>query len=192
MKGWMNVTFALSPVADGERWPVPLPARMDGATYDYHQGVHVLTIVHPGLPRELLDLAADGQWRFGLYEHPKALFMLYENDIWDWGEAPYSWHRVPINLRPEAINLGPDDRIGMIIALVDGTTGRLSRSRSILLSPSFGRELHSAIRRQKEEVITTSDHDAAIAETFRRFPTADGMSRAASARCVIAAGGGFE
>ena len=181
--------FTIPPVAEGQPWPVPVSHVTGHGMYGSDGAHHTLIIVHKPMSRRQLDRAADGRWHFGIYEHPDAIFFLYENEIWEWNDAPFCWCLVPPELATDRGAVGPQDGIGLAVALVDGASGKLSRWRMAMLSPSFARALHAAIDRQKMRNITVTQHDAAIRETYRRFPTADGLIRRAAARCTVTAKG---
>lgn len=179
-------------VGPGGPWNPGVVRYPEGAHYNYAGGAHALTVFHTPLPGPHVKAAMQGNWRFALYEDPNALFVLFDNDIWHWAEAPFCWHRLPVTLRAtsDQIDLDPADEMSILVSLVDRTTGRLTAWQNFTLPANFSAALHDAIKRQAATVITDAEHDAAIARTFRRFVTADGMAEVATAQCTVNHRGG--
>ena len=155
--------------------------------YNYRQGGHEL-ILFMGSPteQEIDALNADHPAEFALYVEGPVIFLLSKFGYENWGDAPYTWWRVPADQRtipnPEPTS---QERAILTAMVVDAETGIIaSRIRACTWSPEFTSAIHQAIRKQAKSAYDPATYDKAVDRAYRRHPTTESMLAVAIARCI--------
>lgn len=167
----------------GEPYPAldfPQPERGE---YNFYEAGHELRLLWNDPTENEVAAVRQGPTRFAFVVRGPVIFFLFRFGDMPWSDAPYSVHLVPEDRRGELPeNTSADHRALLQVHLVGARSGVVAALRAVSLSPNFTRALETAIRRQAAEPFPgQSAYDAAIAETYRRFPSSAAMAKAARA-----------
>lgn len=160
----------------------------EGSRYVYRQGGHELLLTMATPSRAEVEAARVGESEFALFTEGPLLVLLYRfgrpGEGIPWGDAPYSWHLLPAEVRdlPSA-DLEAGKRALIHVTLVDAATGLIRSLRLVSLSPELTRELHAAIRAQAAAPWPPAGgYDAALNALYARHPTTESLLAAARGR----------
>lgn len=99
-----------------------------------------------------------------------------------WGDAFYTWHKVPAEQQIPAAVLTGQQRVILQVILIAADTGIVKAARAVTLSPEFSQLLHEAIRAQAAAPFPT-DYDRQTRALLNRYTTEQLLAQA-RARCI--------
>lgn len=167
----------------GRRYPLaggfPVP---EGAEFNYTAAGLTLRVFTPDATGREVKAVRAGEARFALaVEGPAIFFLARFGDALDWGDAPFNVHLV--DERWQRTTLATPDtgdlRNILGVHLVDARSGELKALRLVGLPTPFTDEFEMALR---EQVVAgwcgDAEYEAALAEIYRRYSSADLARRA--------------
>ena len=152
--------------------------------YSFRRGEHELLLCFSTLREDEIDAVRDGQAEFGLLIYGLVIFLLYRfAEAIAWGDAPYSWHRVPPKQRqlPE-ISKKAGIRAVLSVVLVDADRNVVRALRRGMLSPDFTRALNAAIADQATAPWNPEIFETHLRSAYQSWPTVPQMLNHAIAR----------
>ncbi len=172
------------------RWP-------EGARYTYRGSQHELILFFRQPSAREVRAVGQGRAEFALVAEGPLLVLLYQfrpppehlgappSVVIPWSEAPYTWHRVPLDERtlPEPAT-DPEQRALLTLLLVDADTGIIRALRALTFSPAFSAELEEAIREQAQLPYDAATYERLQAGLEARYPSTEALLAVARARCV--------
>lgn len=165
------------------QWP-------EGSEYNYIGGCHSLGLfVARPTPKEILGVQR-APMEFALTVEGDVIFLLWKiQGAFPWCDAPYSWHKVPLEHRtlPATLPPGMEKRRYEIlqIVLIDATTGILKAMRAVVLPPQLMAALNAAITAQSQRPFDRADYDLQEAELYRKYPTPKALLDRAQIHCRV-------
>ncbi|RYZ90177.1 MAG: hypothetical protein EOP06_08260 [Proteobacteria bacterium] len=102
--------------------------------------------------------------------------------------GPYSWHLVPMQLRPKLENMGglaqsSHARAVFQVTVVDSLSNTVQAIRFVTLSSEFTAAFHKTVSEQARQDFNSADYRNHLAATCRKYTTKQ-LFRMASVRCV--------
>ena len=159
------------------RWP-------EAVEYNWYDGGHELRMFYARPSVREIAAVRKGRAEFGLFRTVRAVFLLARFGDMNWMDAPYSYHLLPADRRPDLnVELDPETRFLCQILLIDASTGILHVLRGVTFSPEFSRELLDAVRAQAQAGFSTRNYDEEINRVYASNTT-DQLVRSAWIRCV--------
>ncbi len=141
--------------------------------YSFCRGQDELLLCFQQLSEDEIDAVLYGKAEFGLLIYGLVIFLLYRfGEAITWGDAPYSWHRVPPEQRqlPEMPKTG-EIRALLNVVLVDADRNVVRALRRGMLSPDFTRALYAAIADQAAGPWNPENFDAHLRSAYQSWPT---------------------
>jgi hypothetical protein len=145
--------------------------------YSFRRGQHELLLCFQQLSEDEIDAVRSvryGKAEFGLLIYGLVIFLLYRfGEAIAWGDAPYSWHRLPAEHRqlpetpPETSKIGTP----LSVVLVDADRNLVRAIRRRVLSPDFTRALHAAIAAQAAGPWSPENFEAHLRSAYESWPT---------------------
>ncbi|OFV96787.1 MAG: hypothetical protein A3H28_13750 [Acidobacteria bacterium RIFCSPLOWO2_02_FULL_61_28] len=165
-------------IAGRRRWP-------EAVYYSYHRGGHWLRVFFHSLSVSEVEEVETGECDFALAVDGPIIFLLYRfGDTSRWQHASYSWHVVPERERKLPKPGTVESRAFLSVILVAAQSGMVRAVRRFSVSREFTQALHAAIRDQAASPWPgRAAYDAALADTYRRYPTSTDLLSLALARC---------
>ena len=162
----------------------PEPALPEGAMFDFDGNGPTLHIrlARPS-PQEIADIRR-GPCEFGLLPLGPILFLLSKFGTQDWMDAPYSIQMLPPRARVLPEEYRPGLHYALAAIILDTNTQSQRGARFVTFSAEFSERLHVEVQGQLKYPLSRGAYDAAIADAYRRFPTAESMVSYAVARTV--------
>ena len=155
----------------------------EATEYNYYANGHELRFflnnIAPGEKMDIKKAVA----KFGLLIEGPVIFLLYEIGKIN-GDAPYSWHLVPENLKPRpGIPEGREQAL-LQIHLIEASTGILQVLRAVTLSHNFTLKLHLAIEEQRRQKFNSTQYNQVLREVYARHPSTQAMFDVAKVTCI--------
>ncbi len=169
----------------GEPYVAGVASLPERGEYNFRAGQHELVLCLPNLTEAEIRDVQKGQAEFALVTYPEVIFFLYRfGDAVTWSDAPYCWHRVPVEQRqlPPASG-NPEARALLQVVLVDAASNRIRALRALTLSPQFTRMLEAAIAVQATNPARPGDYEARIDAVCRLYPNSAALLEVAVDRC---------
>jgi hypothetical protein len=151
----------------------------EGARYTYKNGGHDLVLFWQqptvaetqGFRSEPVELA--------LFLNGPAAFLLYKiQNVCEWSDVAFNVHLIPETER-ELPDEPTGERARLILTLVDADDGIIKARRLVSLDKVMTQALRHAMQEQAGKGFTRLLYDAAVQETYSRFPDSDAMAQAA-------------
>ena len=151
----------------------------EGARYTYKNGGHDLVLFWKqptaaeiqGFRSEPVELA--------LYQEGPAGFLLYKvKNVCEWSDVAFNVHLIPETER-ELPEEPTGERARLILTLVDADDGIIKARRLVSLDKVMTQALRHAMQEQAGRGFNRLLYDAAVQETYGRFPDSDAMAQAA-------------
>ena len=161
-----------------------LPSRTsypEGCEYNFSANGHELKLFFNNPSKGEIHEVRKGLPRFKLLFYRKSVvFLCFKLGALPWSDAPYSWWRVPEEVRSQPQPIPEGEGALLTIVLIDSETGIVKAIRAIGLPTDLSRELHRAIAHQTENPELAGRYDADINAAYRQFLDTDAMVREAT------------
>ncbi|MCL4722643.1 MAG: hypothetical protein KJZ90_00010 [Rhodocyclaceae bacterium] len=147
--------------------------------YRFFKGNHLLQVCLSSPKQSEIDAFRSGKMNIGLYVERNVIFFLFRIEgCMDWSDQALSIQLVPSTDR-ELPPLKPGMRTLLSMVLVDADTGLVAALRAVTFSPQFTRLMNQAQSRQLDLPFDADEHQAVIADVYRRFPNSKELAKAA-------------
>ena len=144
--------------------------RGEGTTYTFRYESHQLTVFLDRPSVREIEAFSNGPVRFGFWETPPVLWVIFQVQGMEWSDAPYT----PYLVEPEGRTLPeletPDTRYLVTMTLADATDGRVVGLRAATMSAGMSRELREAVGRQMDRPEIPGEFDRMIQKIYRQHP----------------------
>jgi hypothetical protein len=158
----------------------------EGTDFNYRSNVLELRMFFSRLTHSDIRVIRNGSCTFAFTMIGDILFFLFDfGKACPWSDNNYSIHLVPENERTIPPDLAPGERALITIILVSAEDGIIRALRQISLGHDFSKALYEAIRQQSQRPFSPAQHDSALADAYRRYPTTQALLRQARATCIV-------
>jgi hypothetical protein len=141
-------------------------APREGAVFDYDECGPRLRIFYPDpTQREIQDVRT-GVCKFKLITIGSVIFILSKFGNENWMDAPYSIHLVPAALRKLNCEFQEGKRYGMLVRLIDSTTGHQCGARVVTWSPHFSALFHGCVKSQLDNPFNERRYDEEVKKIY--------------------------
>jgi len=170
----------------GKPLPGARPPYPEGGEFNLLDDGPELKLRYARLSKEEVRVLRRGECEFALVTDGPIVFFLYRfGRAFPWSDAPYSWHLVPADRRPDpTVFTSAEQRHLLQVIAYDAADATVYALRAVSLSPEFSRALAQAVLTQSAAPWPGKEAYAqAQADAYRRYPDSASMLVAAVARC---------